>query len=285
MDYQESMMKKWITENALHTGIFCFMAIFLSFAIYNITHILLTHFYVEARLAESIGRLLGSIAIVIFYIRIFDRNSFGLKSRNYFRGILTGILMLFILIPNVAIIITSYMNIGAPVKMPSLYLFIIVIIEQIFVGIFEEFLFRGLILNTLLEKTKHLQYKGMIWSLLLSSLLFGSVHLLNLFDNPQQIYSTISQVFAATFIGVFLGALYLRSENIWVVVFYHALIDIASDLPQIFFNMHVTTRGASDIPFYTLLANILANSIILFAGLFIIRKSKSKYAEQDKTSK
>lgn len=36
MDYQESMMKKWIIENTLHTGIFCFLAIIVSFVIYNL---------------------------------------------------------------------------------------------------------------------------------------------------------------------------------------------------------------------------------------------------------
>lgn len=54
MDYQESILKKWITKNALHTGIFCFLAIIVSFAIYNITHILLMYCFVELRLAETI---------------------------------------------------------------------------------------------------------------------------------------------------------------------------------------------------------------------------------------
>lgn len=172
------MTRKWITENALHTGIFCLMAIILSFAIYNITHVLLTFCSVEARLAESVGRLLSSIAIVAFYISVFDRKSFGMKRQNFFRGTLTGILMLFILIANLLMFIDELSE--YPIIMPSLYLIIMVSVEQIFVGIFEEFLFRGLILNTLLDKTKHLQYKGMVWSLLLSSLLFGLTHLDNM---------------------------------------------------------------------------------------------------------
>lgn len=268
------MMKKWITENALHTGIFCFIAIVLSFAIYNITHILLTNCAVETRLAESIGRLLSSIVIVLFYKQILNLKSFGMKKENFFRGILMGILMLFIIIGNVAIVIDDLSE--YTIIMPSLYLIIMVIIEQIFVGIFEEFLFRGLILNTLLEKTKHLQYKGMIWSLLISSLLFGLVHLLNLFDNPEEINSTIAQTVGSIFIGVFLGALYLRCKNIWVVVFYHTLIDIATDLPAIFYDIPASTEGAADMPFSAVIPNILANSIFLFIGLFLARRSKSK---------
>ncbi len=277
------MIKKWITENTLHTGIFCFLAIIVSFAIYNITHILLTYCAVEARLAESIGRLLGSIVIVLFYKQILDLKSFGMKKKNFFRGILTGILMLFIVIGNVAVAIDDLSE--YPMIMPSLYLIIMVIIEQIFVGIFEEFLFRGLILNILLEKTKRLQYKGMIWSLLISSILFGATHILNLFDNPEEINSTTVQTVGAIFIGVFLGALYLRFKNIWVVVFYHTLIDIATDLPVIFYKISTSTNEAVDMPFSAVIPNILANSIVLFIGLFLARKSKSKYAEQSITSK
>lgn len=277
------MIKKWITENTLHTGIFCFAAIIISFAIYNATHILLTYCSVEPRLAESVGRLLGSIVIVIFYKQVFDIRNFGMKKENFFRGLLIGILMFLIVIGNISSALAVFLT--YQIKIPSLYLIIIVIAEQILVGIFEEFLFRGLVLNTLLEKTKHLQYKGMIWSLLISSVLFGAVHMLNLFENPEQINSTIVQTVGAIFIGVFLGALYLRCQNIWVVVFYHALIDIATDLPQIFFDVHITTNGADDIPFSSVIPNILANSVILFAGLFLARKSKFKYAEQAETSK
>lgn len=260
-----------------YTGIFCIVAIILSFAIYNITHVLLTFCSVEARLAESVGRLLSSIAIVTFYISVFDRKSFGMKRQNFFRGTLTGILMLFILIANVLLSIDELSE--YPVIMPSLYLIVMIIVEQIFVGIFEEFLFRGLILNTLLERTKHLQYKGMIWSLLLSSLLFGLTHLVNLFDTPGLINSTIVQIFFGIFTGVFLGALYLRYRNIWVVVFYHALIDIASELPVIFYDIPAAaSEGAADMPFNTVIPNILANSVFLFIGLFLARKSKSKYA-------
>lgn len=277
------MIKKWITENTLHTGIFCFIAILVSFAVYNLTHVLLSYCAVEARLAESIGRLLGSIVIILFYKKILNLKSFGMKKENLFRGILTGILMLFIIIGNVPIAINDLSEYS--MIMPSLYLIIMVIIEQIFVGIFEEFLFRGLILNILLEKTEHLQYKGMTWSLFISSVLFGATHILNLFDNPEEINSTIAQTVGSIFIGVFLGALYLRCRNIWVVVFYHTLIDIATDLPVIFYDIPASTGGSSDMPFSDVIPNILANSIVLFIGLFLARRSKSKYAEQSKTSK
>lgn len=273
------MTRRWITENTLHTGIFCCIAIVLSFAIYNITHVLLTRCSVNLSLAETIGRLLGSIFILFLFVRIFNIKNFGMKKENFFKGILIGSFLLIITIANIPLGLESISKL--PITVPPLSLIILFITEQIFVGIFEEFLFRGLILNTLLEKNKHLQYQGMIYSLLISSVLFGAVHLLNLFDSPELINSTIAQSVGAAFIGVFLGAVYLRSGNIWTVVFFHALVDIVTDLPILFMDYTISSSSATtDISFIALILNLLVNSVILYAGLFLARKSKSRYAQQ-----
>lgn len=274
------MIKNWITKNALHTGIFCCLSIVLSFAIYNITHVILTHCSCDLRLAETIGRLLGSIAILFFFYHTFDIKDFGMKKENFFRGILTGFFMIILLVCNFLLALDTISQF--PIKMPSLSLILLFLAEQLFVGVFEEFLFRGLILNTLLEKNKHLKYKGMMYSLVISSTLFGAIHMVNLFDTPELINSTIAQSIGAIFIGIFLGAVYLRSGNIWTVVVFHALIDIIADLPLILIDGNVSSSGtAEDIPFQSLILNILMNSVVLFAGLFLARKSKSKYAQQE----
>lgn len=248
-------------------------------AIYNIIHLILTNCSVVLPMAETVGRLLGSITIFFLYVRIFDVKSFGIKKENFFRGILTGFFLFIIIALNIPIALESIAQFSA--TLPPLSLIVLFITEQIFVGIFEEFLFRGLILNTLLEKNNHLQYRGMIYSLLISSVLFGATHLLNLFDTPELVNSTIAQSVGATFMGVFLGAVYLRSRNIWTVVFFHALVDIETDLPILFIDSSVSSSSTSaDIPFLSLILNILLNSVILFAGLFLARKSKTKYAQQ-----
>ncbi len=270
------MIKKWITESKLHTGIFCLAAIILSFAIYRITCTILTLCSVGNRLSECSGSLLASIVIVLLYKQIFDIHSFGMQKKNFLRGMITGILMLIIPIRNVLLTINQLSQF-AEAKTPSLYLIIIIMIEQTVIGISEVFLFQGMILNILLEKMKHLQYKGMVYSLLISSLLSGSICLLNLLDQPELINTAISQAVVVFFFSVFLGAVYLRSNNIWVVVFYHSLINISGELPFIFFNVHLST-SSMDTPAASAILNTLANSFILFAGLFLARKSKSKYA-------
>ena len=169
-----------------------------------------------------------------------------------------------------AIIATS----DYPKVMPSLYLIAIVIIEQILIGVFEEFLFRGLLLNILLEKMQRHRFKDKMAAVLISSILFGLVHLLNLFSMPQMVNATIDQVCYSIFIGIFLGVLYLRTHNIWVVVFYHAIYDMASELPVIFHD--IPAQSLMDQSVSEALLNIALSSLFAFVGLFMARKLKKE---------
>ena len=157
-----------------------------------------------------------------------------------------------------------------PAVSPSLYLIIIVIIEQIFVGVLEEFLVRGLVLNVLLAKIQNDRFKGKMEAVILSSLFFGAIHLLNLFSAPWMLNATIAQVFYATFIGIFLGVLYLRTNNIWVVVFFHAIYDIVSELPVIFHE--IPAQQMVDISVSDAIITAVFSFTFALVGLFLARK-------------
>lgn len=261
-------MKKFITKNWFNTGLFCLVAIVVSFGIYNIIHVLLTHIHVEQRLAETIGRIIASLGILIFYKAYFAIESFGLRRENFLKGIWIGGFMLFATLNNLA---SALLEVAEyPAVSPSCYLIIIVIIEQIFVGVFEEFLVRGLVLNVLLAKIQNDRFKGKMAAVILSSLLFGVIHLLNLFSEPQMLNATIAQVFYATFIGIFLGILYLRTNNIWVVVFFHAIYDIVSELPVIFHE--IPAQEMVDISISDAIITAAFAFIFVLVGLFLARK-------------
>lgn len=263
-------MKKIIMKDWFHIIIFCILAIIASFAIYNITHELLTHIHVEQRLAETIGRILACIGLLGFYNKYFELESFGLRKENFLKGIIMGGFMILATLDNLGATIIAVSD--YPVVMPSLYLIIIVIIEQIFVGVFEEFLFRGFLLNILLKKFRNKNHKNKMVAIMISSVLFGIVHLLNLFSEPQMLVSTIDQVFYSIFIGVFFAAIYLRTNNIWLVAFYHFLYNIVTELPVIFYKIPVEAAVDQSIPDAVL--NIAVSSSFLFVGLFIARKRK-----------
>lgn len=270
-----NVLKKSIVKDKANIIIFCLLAIIVNFAIYNITHVLLTNLHAEQTLAEVIGRILACAAMVMFYYKVFDIKDFGLRNNNFFKGLLIGGLMLFDIINITAL---NLVNLSEyKVVMPSVYLISILAAEEILIGIFEEFLFRGVILNTLLMKTERGTYISKLSAIFISSFLFGAVHLLNLFDNPNLINDTIAQVFYSIFIGVFFGALYLRTKNIWVVAFYHIMYNSASEIPVIFFA--VPNQTASDSSITEAIINILVSSIYMWAGLFIARKFKGTNVE------
>lgn len=269
------MVKKLIMKNGICTGLFCILAILASFVISSVTCEVFVYFSVEERLAETIGRFVASTCILLFYHKVFGLLSFGIRRENFLKGLVIGGFLFFVTIGNIVIYVMGASE--YPVVMPSIKLVMLVVAEQIFVGIFEEFLFRGLILNVLLEKMKDRQWKGILMAVFISSALFGAIHFLNLQDSPDLVNATISQSLGAMCIGVFFAALYLRTQNIWVVAFYHTISNLAGDLTEVFFK--IPEGISTDITLSEVLVNVLANSVLIFIGLFIARKLKKERTE------
>lgn len=92
------------------------------------------------------------------------------------------------------------------------------LIDALFIGIAEEGLFRGVILGSLLKKV-HL-----IKAILLSSLLFASIHILNIFGGLT-IDEVWSQLLSTLVMGIFLGTVYAYTHNIYIPIIFHSTWD------------------------------------------------------------
>ena len=99
------------------------------------------------------------------------------------------------------------------------------------VGIAEEFLCRGWLLNEFLERFGDTK-KGIIFSIFISGLIFGLMHFGNMV-NGQDLATTVIQVINAFGIGVVLGVIYYRTKNIWTVILIHGLWDFSLFIGQI----------------------------------------------------
>lgn len=99
------------------------------------------------------------------------------------------------------------------------------------IGLYEEFLCRGWLLNEFLERYGESK-KGIWTSIIVSGVIFGLIHFINL--SSQDLASTITQVFSASATGVVFGVIYYRTKNIWTVVFLHAFWDFALMLNTVF---------------------------------------------------
>ena len=94
-----------------------------------------------------------------------------------------------------------------------------VLLSGVFVGIYEEILSRGLILNALLERMT------VPAAVAVSSLLFGVMHLLR--GNP-------ADALLPFMLGVCLGWIYVISgRNLWLVIALHGIYNVSQAIPEL----------------------------------------------------
>ena len=99
---------------------------------------------------------------------------------------------------------------------------IIFLLSALLVGLTEEIAFRSLIFPLLAKQTNQI-----VLSMIVSSMIFGSVHYINLFKQPDNIAGISSQALLAFSIGMFFCGLLLRTRNIYVLGFLHFLFNIS----------------------------------------------------------
>lgn len=96
------------------------------------------------------------------------------------------------------------------------------------IGLLEEYVWRGIILNVFLSAWNE-KIKGIYISVLLSSVCFGLCHYMNLLSG-QDFISTTQQVISAICMGVFLAALFLNTSRLAVPVLVHGLLNFSNFL-------------------------------------------------------
>lgn len=99
------------------------------------------------------------------------------------------------------------------------------------VGVSEELLCRGWLLNEFLEKFGNTK-KGVWYSIIVSGGIFGILHLGNVLTG-QTWSTTIVQALTAMAAGIFFGIIYYKTKNIWSVILLHALWDFSLLLSEI----------------------------------------------------
>ncbi len=100
--------------------------------------------------------------------------------------------------------------------------------ECLAIGLFEELAFRGVIFLMFAEK-RHTTRKGLFWSLILTSAVFGAVHLVNVLMGAG-IGAVILQIGYSFLIGAMCSVVLLKTRNIWLCVLLHAIYDFSGTL-------------------------------------------------------
>lgn len=239
-----------------------FMIAFLLFIFFG--NSLLGLLIVSLGLTENNETLFYSSILLNFFIalllvstfrKVFDRRSFNslgfvwdgfVKERA--AGFLTGILL-------ITVMATVLWSMGllqwyrAEVELPDL---VLVTVIMIVVSIAEEMVFRGYILNNLMQSMpKHA-------ALLTSALLFAAFHSLN----PNFNLIAFINIFIA---GVLLGCNYIYTSNLWFAIFFHFSWN--------FFQGPVLGFEVSGLELPTILEQNIKGSILLTGGDFGLEAS------------
>ena len=135
------------------------------------------------------------------------------------------------------------------------------------VGVAEEMAFRGIVAQTLLEHFG--TSRAGVWkACLLSGLLFGAAHLINMAGSTP--FGVLMQSVFAASLGTMYAAIYFRTGNLWVTVVLHAGMDITSMLVGGLYGTVTVSEAVSGYDATRLLSLL----IYLLPTLFLLRKKK-----------
>lgn len=165
------------------------------------------------------------LAFAICWIckKIFIKDwEFGLK----FKGVLSGLKKYGL----PAVIATALVTIAFCIGLtpfnnkPTIWKVIVEgIVYYIGVGIMEELYLRGLLQNIIkiwFGKRKN----ATLYAILISSVLFGLGHIFGALGQP--IVTIIAKTVWATALGIYFGAVYAVSKNLWVSIILHLIINL-----------------------------------------------------------
>jgi len=171
-----------------------------------------------------ITRFIGG-AVFIMFIYNFRYNILNPFKKPFFKSLIIILPCLIVVINNLPII--ALLTGNGYVKAPYLTI-IIFAIECIGIGFFEEAAFRGVLLLLIIERVPKTK-KGIFYSIVLSSAIFGLIHIFNLFSGSGA-GAVILQIGYSFLFGGMWAAVLLKTHNLWLCILLHSIYDFCGML-------------------------------------------------------
>ena len=211
---------------------------------------------VDSYFLSAVQEAVGMVVALVILGRTGKMYLLRRRGSGFFNGLLVGMYPLVL----IGYSLYTKLMFGMPEDgqlQPAFSIFSF-FLSMALVGVAEEFIFRGGIAQSLL-----------VWKAgLLSGLLFGAAHLTNLLSSAP--FGVLMQCVFAASLGTLFAAIYFRTGNLWVTVFLHGAMDIASMLVG---GLYGTEDVAESISGYD--ASMMLSSLIyLIPTLFLLRKKK-----------
>jgi len=223
-------MAKSLTKNPFFFGItfFTVVIIFQKTPLY----LLFESIGLETVDAKLVDTTISNIIIVIVSVFLIKKNNLFAAAGLSFTKVKDS--YLFLLLLGYAYFSIEY-HIVSKINTEDLLTFTVFLflVKSITVGFFEEIVFRGLIQGKFLYGYKNDEY-GIYKSVFFTALLFGLGHGINIFDPHYTTKGVFTQMYYATCIGAFFGALLLRTKNVYPIIFVHFLVSFCALLGTLF---------------------------------------------------
>ena len=185
---------------------------------------------------------------------------FGLQSK----GILTGLRKYGLPAVIATILVTIAFCIGLTPfdNKPTIWRVVVEgVVYYIGVGIMEELYLRGLLQN-IIEQWLGGRKNATLYAIFIASVLFGLGHIFGALGQP--IVTVIAKTVWATALGVYFGAVYVMSKNLWVPIILHLIVNLCG-IPFCF-------STSNQYPTIALVTCLVSYIFLGIYGVCIVRK-------------
>ena len=257
-----------------HPIVFCVLAevaflasLFVTDLIFTIVLVLFRADFsaLDTYLYSTLQELVGALIAVLFLVRTDRAGLLRRRGSGFFNGLLVGMYPLVFIGYNTF----GSLLLGRPENgtlQPAVRICTF-LANMAMVGVAEEFIFRGVIAQTLLEHFG--TSRAGVWkACLLSGVLFGAAHLTNILGSAP--FGVLMQCVFAASLGTLFAAVYFRTGNLWVTVFLHGAMDISSMLIG---GLYGTTTVAEAVSGYDA-SMLLSVLLYLIPTAFLLRRKK-----------
>lgn len=189
--------------------------------------------------------------------------------KGFGTGLFVGLYMIVIDVMAVLYWIYQYIK-GTQVVTISSMEIILFIVAMGMVGIAEELIFRGVLLNGCLDFFGESTVSSIRKAIVISSFIFGVFHIFNVLIGAS-LTGSIVQAINAIVLGMMLGAIYVRSgKNLWPCIVIHGFHDCVSFMQS----GMLSGSGIKDAVSGYNMAMLRTIAILVLVSMFLMRKKK-----------
>lgn len=223
--------------------------------------------FTDGNISQLVARTVLIVIMLLVNVTVFK-----LKFGNMLSRIGLGLLLL---LPGLSYVVLNLLSVEFDTLMKaSMQAYLIAVVSTLAAVSYEEILLRGLLLNGLLKAWSQ-KKNGILLAVIWSSLLFSSVHALNLLAGAP-LDATLLQFVYATALGFLFAAVYLRTNNLLIPIIGHFVINFSGKLQDIGIDPEEVTGhvSAGDNVGVALIAITVASGIAFVFAMIYLRKKK-----------